>query len=122
MSRIFSRFSSTVSATTWSFAIGLVVILALGWAFRQGDAPPFEQALHAATTQAGSNFVMATGQIDEAHQVFHPLAGCGRSILFPLRRHPHNQRHVRAGIVKIALPARQCAAMIAEVEHDRIVV
>lgn len=66
MLRSIPGFSTKLQPASTTFATSLLLVLALGWLLRQGDAPSFSQPLHATATQAGSNFVMATGLIDES--------------------------------------------------------
>jgi hypothetical protein len=66
MLRSFPGFSTKLRPIVGAFAMGALLVLAIGWLLRQGDARSFSHALQATATQAGSNFVMATGPIDEA--------------------------------------------------------
>jgi hypothetical protein len=66
MLRSIPGFSMKLRPACGAFAIAMLLVLAAGWLVRQGDAPPYALPLHATATQAGSNFVMATGLIDES--------------------------------------------------------
>jgi hypothetical protein len=66
MARSFILTSPALRGACCALACGAVGMLAILSIFRQADPGPWAVPLHATATASGANFIMATGQIDDA--------------------------------------------------------
>ena len=59
-------------------------------------------------------------EVNEAHEPIRATAALVIDELFEILRDAHNKWHVQATLVGVALAARQHAAVIAKIKHERI--
>jgi len=66
MSHLVPRFATALQANRNTLLLAVLLVAVLVCLLRQDAGPPLSQSLHASATHSGPNFVMATGQIDDA--------------------------------------------------------